>query len=85
MDRRRICDGSEELRALKERLHMAKVNKERGEGGKFVLTFSFWGPHADAVFCDMCSHGQERAQQLLEIEALIAPMSNWSAVISLIC
>ncbi|CAK9070092.1 Meiosis-specific nuclear structural protein 1 [Durusdinium trenchii] len=28
MDRRRICDGSEELRALKERLHMAKVNKE---------------------------------------------------------
>ncbi|CAE8632917.1 unnamed protein product [Polarella glacialis] len=29
MDRRRICDGSEELRALKERLHLAKVNKER--------------------------------------------------------
>jgi len=29
MDKRRICDGSEELRALKERLHMAKVNKER--------------------------------------------------------
>mmetsp|Transcript_88743 Transcript_88743/g.123161 ORF Transcript_88743/g.123161 Transcript_88743/m.123161 type:complete len:483 (-) Transcript_88743:197-1645(-) len=29
MDRRRICDGSEELRQLKERLHMAKVNKER--------------------------------------------------------
>ena len=29
MDRRRICDGSEELRVLKERLHMAKVNKER--------------------------------------------------------
>ncbi len=28
MDRRRICDGSDELRALKERLHMAKVNKE---------------------------------------------------------
>jgi len=31
MDRRRICDGSEELRALKERLHMAKVNKERAQ------------------------------------------------------
>ena len=29
MDRRRICDGSEELRTLKERLHMAKVNKAR--------------------------------------------------------
>ena len=29
MDKRRICDGSEELRALKERLHMAKVNKEQ--------------------------------------------------------
>ena len=28
MDRRRICDGSEELRVLKERLHMAKVNKD---------------------------------------------------------
>eukprot|EP00429_Kryptoperidinium_foliaceum_P053635 CAMPEP_0176094386 /NCGR_PEP_ID=MMETSP0120_2-20121206/47298_1 /TAXON_ID=160619 /ORGANISM="Kryptoperidinium foliaceum, Strain CCMP 1326" /LENGTH=481 /DNA_ID=CAMNT_0017428329 /DNA_START=94 /DNA_END=1539 /DNA_ORIENTATION=+ len=31
MDRRRVCDGSEELRALKERLHMAKVNKERAQ------------------------------------------------------
>jgi len=31
MDRRRICDGSEELRSLKERLHMAKVNKERAQ------------------------------------------------------
>ncbi|CAJ1332650.1 unnamed protein product [Effrenium voratum] len=31
MDRRRICEGSEELRALKERLHMAKVNKERAQ------------------------------------------------------
>jgi len=31
MDRRRICDGSEELRALKEKLHMAKVNKERAQ------------------------------------------------------
>merc|ERR1712151_1448004 len=31
MDKRRICDGSEELRALKERLHMAKVNKERAQ------------------------------------------------------
>eukprot|EP00405_Crypthecodinium_cohnii_P019700 CAMPEP_0206476006 /NCGR_PEP_ID=MMETSP0324_2-20121206/34440_1 /ASSEMBLY_ACC=CAM_ASM_000836 /TAXON_ID=2866 /ORGANISM="Crypthecodinium cohnii, Strain Seligo" /LENGTH=466 /DNA_ID=CAMNT_0053951517 /DNA_START=78 /DNA_END=1478 /DNA_ORIENTATION=- len=31
MERRRICDGSEELRALKERLHMAKVNKERAQ------------------------------------------------------
>merc|ERR1711920_1077852 len=30
-DKRRICDGSEELRALKERLHMAKVNKERAQ------------------------------------------------------
>merc|ERR1719491_1866863 len=29
MEKRRICDGSEELRSLKERLHMAKVNKER--------------------------------------------------------
>mmetsp|Transcript_46710 Transcript_46710/g.104995 ORF Transcript_46710/g.104995 Transcript_46710/m.104995 type:complete len:475 (+) Transcript_46710:41-1465(+) len=29
MDKKRICDGSEELRALKERLHVAKVNKER--------------------------------------------------------
>jgi len=29
MEKRRICDGSEELRRLKERLHMAKVNKER--------------------------------------------------------
>lgn len=28
MDKRRICDGSDELRALKERLHMAKVNKD---------------------------------------------------------
>ena len=27
MDKRRICDSSEELRQLKERLHMAKVNK----------------------------------------------------------
>ena len=26
-DRRRICDGSEELRALKERLHAAKVTQ----------------------------------------------------------
>jgi len=31
MDRRRICDGSEELRALKERLHVAKCNKERAQ------------------------------------------------------
>merc|ERR1719201_2861029 len=31
MDRRRICDGSEELRALKEKLHGAKVNKERAQ------------------------------------------------------
>lgn len=31
MHRRRICDGSEELRALKERLHAAKVNKERAQ------------------------------------------------------
>jgi len=31
MDKRRICDGSEELRQLKERLHMAKVNKERAQ------------------------------------------------------
>lgn len=31
MDRRRIIDGSEELRALKERLHGAKVNKERAQ------------------------------------------------------
>jgi len=30
-DRRRICDGSEELRALKERLHAAKINKERAQ------------------------------------------------------
>jgi len=30
-NRRRICDGSEELRALKERLHAAKVNKERAQ------------------------------------------------------
>merc|ERR1719454_2662490 len=30
-DRRRVCDGSEELRALKERLHAAKVNKERAQ------------------------------------------------------
>lgn len=30
-DRKRICDGSEELRALKERLHAAKVNKERAQ------------------------------------------------------
>lgn len=29
MSKRRICDGSEELRQLKERLHAAKVNKER--------------------------------------------------------
>ena len=28
MDKRRICEGSEELRQLKERLHMAKVNKD---------------------------------------------------------
>jgi len=31
MDRRRMCDGSEELRALKEKLHSAKVNKERAQ------------------------------------------------------
>lgn len=31
MDRKRICDGSEELRQLKEKLHMAKVNKERAQ------------------------------------------------------
>merc|ERR1712061_894433 len=31
MEKKRICDGSEELRALKERLHMAKVNKERAQ------------------------------------------------------
>lgn len=31
MDKRRICDSSEELRQLKERLHMAKVNKERAQ------------------------------------------------------
>jgi len=30
-DRQRVCDGSEELRALKERLHAAKVNKERAQ------------------------------------------------------
>merc|ERR1719262_832450 len=29
MDKKRICDSSEELRALKEKLHAAKVNKER--------------------------------------------------------
>lgn len=31
MEKKRICDGSEELRTLKERLHMAKVNKERAQ------------------------------------------------------
>lgn len=31
MDRRRICDGSEQLRALKEKLIQAKVNKERAQ------------------------------------------------------
>lgn len=31
MHKRRICDGSEELRLLKERLHAAKVNKERAQ------------------------------------------------------
>merc|ERR1719408_475095 len=31
MHKRRVCDGSEELRALKERLHAAKVNKERAQ------------------------------------------------------
>jgi len=31
MDRRRVCDGSEELRALKEKLHGAKINKERAQ------------------------------------------------------
>lgn len=30
-NRRRVCDGSEELRVLKERLHAAKVNKERAQ------------------------------------------------------
>lgn len=30
-NRRRICEGSEELRVLKERLHAAKVNKERAQ------------------------------------------------------
>jgi len=30
-DRRRICDGSEELRVLKNRLHGAQVNKERAQ------------------------------------------------------
>jgi len=30
-NRRRICQGSEELRVLKERLHAAKVNKERAQ------------------------------------------------------
>jgi len=30
-ERRRICAGSEELRILKERLHAAKVNKERAQ------------------------------------------------------
>lgn len=29
MNKRRICEGSEELRALKERLHAAQVNKQR--------------------------------------------------------
>lgn len=29
MDRKRICDGSEELRSLKEKLHAAQVNKQR--------------------------------------------------------
>jgi hypothetical protein len=31
MHKRRICDGSEELRVLKERLHAAKVNRERAQ------------------------------------------------------
>lgn len=31
MDKKRICDGSEELRALKERLHIAKVSRERAQ------------------------------------------------------
>jgi len=31
MDKKRICDGSEELRALKERLHVAKVSRERAQ------------------------------------------------------
>lgn len=30
-NRRRVCAGSEELRVLKERLHAAKVNKERAQ------------------------------------------------------
>merc|ERR1719387_1977205 len=29
MEKKRICDSSEELRALKEKLHAAKVNKKR--------------------------------------------------------
>ena len=36
MDKRRICDGSEELRQLKERLHMAKVNKAAADGLKIL-------------------------------------------------
>jgi len=31
MDRMRICAASEELRGLKEKLHMAKVNKDRAQ------------------------------------------------------
>lgn len=31
MDKKRICDGSEELRVLKEKLHAAKVNKQRAQ------------------------------------------------------
>lgn len=31
MNKRRICEGSEELRALKEKLHAAQVNKQRAQ------------------------------------------------------
>lgn len=54
MDRRRICDGSEELRALKERLHMAKVNKE-GEP-TVVPAHEFHGPVSSKFWNVVADH-----------------------------
>jgi len=74
MDKRRICDGSEELRALKERLHAAKVNKERAQqllDAKFVLQLQVLEPLVFHMLCDVVLMETVGGLASLKVEKLL--------------
>mmetsp|Transcript_59016 Transcript_59016/g.191093 ORF Transcript_59016/g.191093 Transcript_59016/m.191093 type:complete len:480 (+) Transcript_59016:170-1609(+) len=65
MEKRRICNGSEELRALKDRLHMAKVNKERAQQ---LLEISTREHHDQLREQHIAEHMENERLQHVELE-----------------